>query len=267
MNGRRPAERRARPAPRRRPRGTGRAAGTPRAHSRADARRFQLSRSALTPLFCAYLDITSFMGVPFRTRITVISPVCAEGRGAWRARGGRGGARGGGRPRAFLLCARTVIMPSSSSVPWDCGELRSVFSTSRMDRDESRWPMSSLPAMSGRMTKPGAEVPEFTESVSRTEGNSLPCSEGVGSVDPAWVPKPDIVDRPRPPAPSVFPGTVGPATARLLHDNHEEAKTATKKISHLHFLHICSNTDISERRAAPASRSRARAAGPAPTWD
>ena len=54
----------------------------------ADDRRFQDSRSALTPLFDAYEAMTSRIGVPRLTRMTVISPV-------------------------FLLCARTVIMPSS----------------------------------------------------------------------------------------------------------------------------------------------------------
>ena len=54
----------------------------------ADDRRFQDSRSALTPLFDAYEAMTSRIGVPRFTRMTVISPV-------------------------FLLCARTVIMPSS----------------------------------------------------------------------------------------------------------------------------------------------------------
>ena len=54
----------------------------------ADERRFQDSRSALTPLFDAYEAMTSRIGVPRLTRMTVISPV-------------------------FLLCARTVIMPSS----------------------------------------------------------------------------------------------------------------------------------------------------------
>ena len=54
----------------------------------AEDRRFQDSRSALTPLFDAYEAMTSRIGVPRLTRMTVISPV-------------------------FLLCARTVIMPSS----------------------------------------------------------------------------------------------------------------------------------------------------------
>ena len=54
----------------------------------AEDRRFQDSRSALTPLFDAYDAMTSRIGVPRFTRMTVISP-------------------------AFLLCARTVIMPSS----------------------------------------------------------------------------------------------------------------------------------------------------------
>ena len=54
----------------------------------ADDRRFQDSRSALTPLFDAYEAMTSRIGVPRLTRMTVISPV-------------------------FLLWARTVIMPSS----------------------------------------------------------------------------------------------------------------------------------------------------------
>ena len=54
----------------------------------ADDRRFQERRSALTPLFDAYEAMTSRIGVPRLTRMTVISPV-------------------------FLLCARTVIMPSS----------------------------------------------------------------------------------------------------------------------------------------------------------
>ena len=54
----------------------------------ADDRRFQDSLSALTPLFDAYEAMTSRIGVPLFTRMTVISPV-------------------------FLLCARTVIMPSS----------------------------------------------------------------------------------------------------------------------------------------------------------
>ena len=54
----------------------------------ADDRRFQDSRSALTPLFDAYEAMTSRIGVPRFTRMTVISPV-------------------------FLLWALTVIMPSS----------------------------------------------------------------------------------------------------------------------------------------------------------
>ena len=54
----------------------------------AEDRRFQERRSALTPLFDAYEAMTSRIGVPRFTRMTVISPV-------------------------FLLCARTVIMPSS----------------------------------------------------------------------------------------------------------------------------------------------------------
>ena len=54
----------------------------------AEDRRFQERRSALTPLFDAYEAMTSRIGVPRLTRMTVISPV-------------------------FLLCARTVIMPSS----------------------------------------------------------------------------------------------------------------------------------------------------------
>ena len=54
----------------------------------ADDRRFQDSRSALTPLFDAYEAMTSRIGVPLFTRMTVISPV-------------------------FLLWALTVIMPSS----------------------------------------------------------------------------------------------------------------------------------------------------------
>ena len=54
----------------------------------ADDRRFHERRSALTPLFDAYDAMTSRIGVPRLTRMTVISPV-------------------------FLLCARTVIMPSS----------------------------------------------------------------------------------------------------------------------------------------------------------
>ena len=54
----------------------------------ADERRFQDSLSALTPLLLAYEAMTSRIGVPRFTRMTVISPV-------------------------FLLCARTVIMPSS----------------------------------------------------------------------------------------------------------------------------------------------------------
>ena len=54
----------------------------------AEDRRFQDSRSALTPLFDAYEAMTSRIGVPRLTRMTVISPV-------------------------FLLCALTVIMPSS----------------------------------------------------------------------------------------------------------------------------------------------------------
>ena len=54
----------------------------------AEDRRFQDSRSALTPLFDAYEAMTSRIGVPRLTRMTVISPV-------------------------FLWCARTVIMPSS----------------------------------------------------------------------------------------------------------------------------------------------------------
>ena len=54
----------------------------------ADDRRFHERRSALTPLFDAYEAMTSRIGVPRLTRMTVISPV-------------------------FLLCARTVIMPSS----------------------------------------------------------------------------------------------------------------------------------------------------------
>ena len=54
----------------------------------ADDLLFQDSRSALTPLFDAYEAMTSRIGVPRFTRMTVISPV-------------------------FLLCARTVIMPSS----------------------------------------------------------------------------------------------------------------------------------------------------------
>ena len=54
----------------------------------AEDRRFQDNRSALTPLFDAYEAMTSRIGVPRLTRMTVISPV-------------------------FLLCARTVIMPSS----------------------------------------------------------------------------------------------------------------------------------------------------------
>ena len=54
----------------------------------ADDRRFHERRSALTPLFDAYEAMTSRIGVPRLTRMTVISPV-------------------------FLLWARTVIMPSS----------------------------------------------------------------------------------------------------------------------------------------------------------
>ena len=54
----------------------------------AEDRRFQERRSALTPLLLAYDAMTSRIGVPRLTRMTVISPV-------------------------FLLCARTVIMPSS----------------------------------------------------------------------------------------------------------------------------------------------------------
>ena len=54
----------------------------------AEDRRFQDSRSALTPLFDAYEAMTSRIGVPRLTRMTVISPV-------------------------FLLWALTVIMPSS----------------------------------------------------------------------------------------------------------------------------------------------------------
>ena len=54
----------------------------------AEDRLFHDSRSALTPLFDAYEAMTSRIGVPRLTRMTVISPV-------------------------FLLCARTVIMPSS----------------------------------------------------------------------------------------------------------------------------------------------------------
>ena len=54
----------------------------------ADDRRFHERRSALTPLLDAYDAMTSRIGVPRLTRMTVISPV-------------------------FLLCARTVIMPSS----------------------------------------------------------------------------------------------------------------------------------------------------------
>ena len=54
----------------------------------AEDRRFHERRSALTPLFDAYEAMTSRIGVPRLTRMTVISPV-------------------------FLLCARTVIMPSS----------------------------------------------------------------------------------------------------------------------------------------------------------
>ena len=54
----------------------------------ADDRLFQDSLSALTPLLLAYEAMTSRIGVPRLTRMTVISPV-------------------------FLLCARTVIMPSS----------------------------------------------------------------------------------------------------------------------------------------------------------
>ena len=54
----------------------------------AEERLFQDNRSALTPLFDAYEAMTSRIGVPRLTRMTVISPV-------------------------FLLCARTVIMPSS----------------------------------------------------------------------------------------------------------------------------------------------------------
>lgn len=56
----------------------------------AEDRRFHESRSALTPLFEAQLAMTSRMGVPRLTRMTVISPV-------------------------FLMCARTVIMPSSAA--------------------------------------------------------------------------------------------------------------------------------------------------------
>ena len=54
----------------------------------AEDRRFQDNRSALTPLFDAYEAMTSRIGVPRFTRMTVISPV-------------------------FLLWALTVIMPSS----------------------------------------------------------------------------------------------------------------------------------------------------------
>ena len=54
----------------------------------AEDRRFQERRSALTPLFDAYEAMTSRIGVPRFTRMTVISPV-------------------------FLLWALTVIMPSS----------------------------------------------------------------------------------------------------------------------------------------------------------
>ena len=54
----------------------------------ADDRRFHERRSALTPLFDAYEAMTSRIGVPRLTRMTVISPV-------------------------FLLWALTVIMPSS----------------------------------------------------------------------------------------------------------------------------------------------------------
>ena len=59
----------------------------------AEDRRFHERRSALTPLFDAYEAMTSRIGVPRLTRMTVISPV-------------------------FLLCARTVIMPSSPVWSW-----------------------------------------------------------------------------------------------------------------------------------------------------
>ena len=128
-------------------------------------------------------------------------------------RGGRARARGtggGGGGRTFLLCARTVIMPSSSSPFWLWGLDRSVFSTSRRLRELSRWPTSS-PPMPGRMTKPGADDPEATESASRTEKSGfVPVSLGVWAVLPS-PPKPDMVSEsvgaPGPPRPRERPTT------------------------------------------------------------